>query len=264
MKTYILLILFVTAYISVLGQNIPIDFEETGYGADWVWTTFENDSNPVLEIVPNPDVSGINTSATVAKFTALSTGEAFAGCESMHGAGIGTFTVDQESATINIMVWKSVISDVGIKLVRADNWSLGEIKKANTKVNEWEELIFDFSAHIGNTYDQIVIFPDFKARGADNVIYFDNVYGEVMSTATKEVYSSSLKVFPIPSSDFLNIEAKDEIQGYKIYSSVGQLLDTQEVKNKQTKINLAQFNKGIYLLEANVNGQKVTRRFIKQ
>jgi hypothetical protein len=49
----------------------PIDFEANGEGANWAWAVFENDSNPALEIVPNPDQSGLNTSATVAKFTAL-------------------------------------------------------------------------------------------------------------------------------------------------------------------------------------------------
>ena len=37
------------------GQNIPIDFEQGGHGLNWTWTTFENDTNPALEIVPNPD-----------------------------------------------------------------------------------------------------------------------------------------------------------------------------------------------------------------
>jgi hypothetical protein len=46
-----------------------IDFEEEGTGADLNWRTFENDDNPPLEIVDNPDASGINTSDRVAKFT---------------------------------------------------------------------------------------------------------------------------------------------------------------------------------------------------
>jgi len=39
--------------------------------------------------------------------------------------------------------------------------------------------ISDFTLHIGNVYpaDQIVISPDFIARPADDVIYFDNIWG---------------------------------------------------------------------------------------
>mgnify|MGYP003723545117 FL=1 len=55
----------------VLAQNSPIDFETGGYGATWTWTVFENGGNPSLEIVTNPNTGDINSSATVAKFTAL-------------------------------------------------------------------------------------------------------------------------------------------------------------------------------------------------
>ena len=78
---------------------------------------FENDTNPPVEIIPNPDPSGANTSATVAKFTALQTGNPWAGCESLHGSDIGTFTLDATNSTVKIMVWKPVISDVGLKFV---------------------------------------------------------------------------------------------------------------------------------------------------
>ena len=161
-------------------QNAPIDFETGGFGANWTWTVFENDTNPPLEIIPNPDPSGNNTSATVAKFTALQTGNPWAGTECMHG-DIGTFTLDSSNAIVKIMVWKPVVSDVGIKFVRPDGSALPEIKVANTLTNQWEELTFDFSGRIGdpNTIDQdqIVIFPDFDLGGRtqDNICYFDNI-----------------------------------------------------------------------------------------
>lgn len=167
-----LLILFSTG---LMAQNAPINFESGGNGAAWTWSVFENDDNPALEIIDNPDKSGINTSDKVAKFTARTAGQPWAGCESMHGTDIGTYTLNSTNSTIKIMVWKNVISDVGIKLVEASSGSLGEIKVANTKTGEWEELVFDFSSREGIAYDQIVIFPDFGSRSSDNVVYFDNI-----------------------------------------------------------------------------------------
>jgi hypothetical protein len=38
------------------------------------------------------------------------------------------------------MVYKTEISDVALKFEVAGGGSLGEIKVANTKINEWEEL----------------------------------------------------------------------------------------------------------------------------
>ncbi len=165
----------------VLAQNSPIDFETGGYGATWTWTVFENGGNPSLEIVTNPNTGGINSSATVAKFTALQAGQPWAGCESLHGSDIGTFSLDATNSTLKIMVYKTVISDVGLKFVIPTSGSLGEIKVANTVTNAWEELTFDFSSHIGLPeaigIDQIVVFPDFNLGGRtqDNIIYFDNI-----------------------------------------------------------------------------------------
>ncbi len=74
MKNFTFLILFLST-ISAFAQNAPIDYETGGFGADWTWTVFENDDNPAVEIVANPDMSGANTSSTVAKFTARQTGQ---------------------------------------------------------------------------------------------------------------------------------------------------------------------------------------------
>jgi len=182
MKKITIIILMLIASVG-FAQNNPIDFESGGFGADWTWTVFENDINPELEIIANPDPTGINTSETVAKFTALQTGNPWAGCESAHGTtDLGPFVLDATNSTIKIMVWKSVISDVGIKLVAATGWAQPEIKVANTLINQWEELTFNFSAYPNppaseGMYDQIVIFPDFNLAGRTqtNIIYFDNI-----------------------------------------------------------------------------------------
>ena len=56
MKTiYTLVLLLLTIF--PFAQNVPIDFELGGNGLNWTWTTFENDTNPALEIVANPDPS---------------------------------------------------------------------------------------------------------------------------------------------------------------------------------------------------------------
>lgn len=265
MKLYLTLFILSIALLPLTAQNIPIDFEEDGNGADWTWTTFENDTNPGLEIISNPDPSGFNTSSTVAKFTALQTGQPFAGCETLHGAGIGTFTIDASNSTIRIMVWKSVISDVGIKLVRADDWSLGEITIPNTVVNQWEQLEFDFSAHVGNTYDQIVVFPDFNARDSDNIIYFDNVYGEVgMTTSTKDLNNIELNIFPNPAKDVLNITSDRNITDYKIYSITGELVSHSVDQENNSSINISELPKGTYLLRAVSKGQSTVQTFIKE
>lgn len=166
-------------------QNAPITFETGAPGNAWTWTTFENGANAALQIVANPSASGANTSATVAKMTTLTTGQPWAGVESLHGAGIGTFTLSSSNAIVKIMVYKSVISDVGIKFATSTGGSTGEIKVPNTLINQWEELTFNFSSKIGETNDQIVVFPDFQTgRTTDNICYFDNITFSAASVST--------------------------------------------------------------------------------
>jgi hypothetical protein len=203
-ERFLVILLFLSLGSFTFAQNNPIDFETGGFGASWTWTVFENGTNPPLEIVPNPDTQ-VNTSATVAKFTALQAGFPYAGVESQHGTDLGTFTLDQTNSTIKIMVWKPVISDVGIKLVRADGDALPEIKVANTVANAWEELTFDFSSRIGHPstigIDQIVVFPDFTARTADNICYFDNITFSQMGSST----SGPTLAAPVPTANPSNV-----------------------------------------------------------
>ena len=157
--------------------SFPVTFETAANGgAAANWSVFENVDNPALEIISNPDMTG-NTSATVAKFTARQAGQPFAGTITQLET---PFTLNASNSIVKIMVWKSVISDVGIKFENAAGGSTGEIKVANTKIDEWEELTFDFSGVIGDPNNTditgLVVFPDFNdSRSQDNVVYFDNI-----------------------------------------------------------------------------------------
>ncbi|MDO3695516.1 glycosyl hydrolase family 16 [Wenyingzhuangia sp. chi5] len=165
--------------LSEMPPYYPINFEADGYGATWTWSVFENGNNPAVEIVDNPSKTGVNTSNKVAKITALQVGSPYVGCETKHGSDIGSFTFDETNTTVKIMVYKSVISDVGIKFSESNGEAQPEIKVSNTKINEWEELTFDFSGSIGKgisgIIDQIIIFPDYQSRNADHVVYFDHI-----------------------------------------------------------------------------------------
>jgi uncharacterized protein (DUF39 family) len=150
-----------------------IEFETIGNA--WLWSTFE--AKPTWSVVENPFSTGINTSAHVAKIVVNPTDQPWAGAQCAHG-DFGPMTVTASSSIIKMMVYKDVISPVGIKLVIADGGSQGELKVSNTKINEWEELTFDFTPQIraGWVIDQIVIFPDFPAsRTAGSTTYIDNI-----------------------------------------------------------------------------------------
>jgi hypothetical protein len=157
-------------------EGLGFDFENGNTG---VWTVFEDTTSP-LEFVVNPDMSGPNTSATVAKFTAPIGAAFYAGTETKSAP---TFELDATNSTIRIMVWKTTISNVGIKFAEANGAAQPELLKPNTLVNEWEEMTFDLSGNIGlggtGAIVDVVVFPDYievnSERTVESVVYFDNI-----------------------------------------------------------------------------------------
>ena len=239
MKKLLLVIMIVSGFL--FAQNSPIDFETGGYGATWTWTVFENDNNPSLEIVTNPNTGDLNSSATVAMFTALQAGQPWAGCESLHGTDIGSFSFDSTNCIIKIMVLKDVISDVGIKFVDATSAAQPEIKVANTLINQWEELTFDFSSRIGVypvVKDQIVIFPDFDLTGRtqDNICYFDNISFSPSNSVGVDNRSETLpqgfaleQNFPNPFNPFTTLRydlPENALVNITIYDMMGRVVKT--------------------------------------
>jgi hypothetical protein len=213
-------------------------------------------------MVANPTPGGLNSSSTVAKFTALLTGNPWAGCESLHGTDVGSFSFDSTNCIVKIMVLKDRISDVGIKFVDATSAAQPEIKVANTLINEWEELTFDFSSRIGVypvVKDQIVIFPDFDLSGrTDNVVvYFDNITFSSGSTsgptsASTPVISlnNDLELYPMPATNNFKIKTKNCSDFYgeplKVFSSIGELI-YEEVLTC-CEIQVSKLKAGVYYI----------------
>lgn len=199
-----------SAIVDVPEEDFLIDFEPDGNGADWTWNVFENSWNPPLEFVTNPSPSEPNTSATVAKFTALAAGQNWAGCES---SDLDPITFDSNNCTVKIIVYKSVISDIMIKFENGEN-SI-EINAANTLTNQWEELTYDFSGSMGSTFTKLVVLPDFAPRDQDNIIYFDNISfsdqitGDGPTTSVPNPTSSQQDVISIYSDVFTNVSGVD-------------------------------------------------------
>jgi hypothetical protein len=252
----ILLCLIAIYFISEgKSQNLPIDFEVGGTGINWTWTTFENSSNPPLEFVDNPDPSGINSSLFSAKFTALQSGKPWAGFESQHGAGIGSFSFDATNCVFHIMVYKSVISDVGLKFASSSNAAQPELKKPNTLINQWEEMEFNVCGLIGvypQVVDQIIIFPDFNLsnRTQDNIIYIDNIGNNGSVSGLENLtQQEALNVFPNPSQQTISIsgiQPSEAIQSIQLINLLGQVVLSEN--NNFSQIDVHMLDKGHYFV----------------
>ena len=254
----ILLLSIIIAANTCLAQNGPISFESGGFGTLWTWTVFENDNQPPLEIVDNPSATGINLSAQVAKFTAKQNGMPWAGCESQHGTNLGTFTLTSSNCIVKIMVYKPIISPVGIKFATPAGASTGELFVSNTLINQWEELTFDFTGIIGapssSGIDQLIIFPDFQQRNQDNICFFDNIkfsnqgppLNEPMVAAPTPTYNAT-NVISMFSNPYTNVS----VDTWQAVWSQGILSNLQIAGNDTKKYTNLDYV-GIETLGANI------------
>jgi len=165
--------LFIAISFTGFGQA-TIDFEMEGVGMDWNWTVDANGSNAPLEFVYNPNPTVVNSTDVTAKFTASPNGQPWA---LAYTDNAGTITFTEDNSLVKMSVLKTVETTVAIKFEDSTNPSFfKQIEVANTVTNgDWEELSFDFSTVIGNSYDRIVIIPDFLARSEPHLMYFDQI-----------------------------------------------------------------------------------------
>ncbi|WP_369992449.1 hypothetical protein [Winogradskyella sp.] len=142
------------------------DFE----GAEPAFTVF-GDIAPT-EVVANPDPSGTNTTNTVAKLTKSSGSQPWAGTFFETAAPIDLVSYGK----INVKTWSPTAGAVvKLKLENADASITHEVDLTTTVTNQWENLLYDFSAAPLADYVRIVIFFDFGNSGDDSMYFFDEI-----------------------------------------------------------------------------------------
>jgi len=131
--------------------------------------TFTEFGNAFVEVVANPDVSGVNTTANVAQFTKQN------GAETWAGIFFDVATLDLDTySKISVKTWSPKNGAmVKLKLENADASVTHEVDLNTSTVNAWEELIYDFGDAPAGDFVKVVIFFDFGNSGDDSVYYFD-------------------------------------------------------------------------------------------
>ena len=153
------------------GTNTPVLFQDFE-GTPPAFTDFGNIA-PV-EVVPNPDMSGVNTTSNSAKLTKSAGSEVWAGAffDVTTPLDLNTYS------KMSIKTWSPKSgATVRLKLENsADNTQFFEVDATTSTTNSWEELIFDLSgADLSFTYDRVVIFFDFGNAGDDSIYHYDEL-----------------------------------------------------------------------------------------
>ncbi|MDR5591195.1 hypothetical protein [Christiangramia sp. SM2212] len=126
-----------------------------------------------IEVIANPDPSGVNTSSMVAKLTKNDGSEVWAGAFYEEDMPLDLDTYSK----MKVKVWSPKAgATVRLKFENLDDSSLFyEVDAVTTVENTWEVLEFDLSAADTSVdYSRVVLFFDFGNNGDGSVYYFDD------------------------------------------------------------------------------------------
>jgi hypothetical protein len=215
--------------------------------------TFEDSQTPIFvdfngsetQIIVNPDVSGDNTTNTVAQNT-VPANAGFAGVN---------FAVENLDITtlkgFTMTVW-SPIADTSV-LLKLENASTGvnsERAAMITSAGAWEIISFDFSEEDDLTFESVTLFMNFNVVDPSNQIYYwDNlVQGEpVLNILQNDLVD--IAIYPNPATSFITFDASEEIATLQIMNLLGQNVSIIEVNNTKSTINISQFRNGVYFIK---------------
>lgn len=75
---------------------------------------------------------------------------------------------------------------------------------------------------------------------------------------------AGIKIYPNPVQEILNINSKENLQAFEIYSSTGQLVTRGSLNSPQSSINTASLNTGVYYIKIKTAKATITEKFIKK
>lgn len=140
--------------------------------------------------------------------------------------------------------------------------------KADNVVDNFEKI--EFTAPSSGTYTLTVSHKNSLVHPDPFVIFGDQDYsliltGENMTLSNEDFALDSIKVWPNPSTGFLNIKAPNgNTLNYSVFDLQGRLLKKGYIKNNQERININDLDNGVYLLKMSDGKQSAVKKIIKK
>jgi len=179
-----------------------------------------------IDVITNPDPSGINLSDNVARLTKTNGSQFWAGAFFEVSTPLDLVTYNK----INVKTWSPNNGVVKLKLENADASITHEMDLNTTSTNAWENLLYDFSAAPAADYVRIVIFFDFGNNGDGSEYYFDDI----------ELVNNDGGPAPLP---FENFEGAPP--AFTVFGDIAatEVIANPDVSGINTTSNVAQLNK---------------------
>ncbi|MBC7885534.1 MAG: T9SS type A sorting domain-containing protein [Saprospiraceae bacterium] len=254
-----------------------INYDDPAFVSD-KWRYFPADESGGFELVDNPLKSGINTSDKVGKAIEKASGEQ--PWQGMY-TDLDSYIKFGPNTIIKAKILSPKITTVTLKverpLVPGFPGGSGDFTVANTKVNEWEELTWDFSQaptpiDPAGQYARLTWIFDINNLPAEDVIYyFDDVRleggdcGQEPSSSDDQTVAK-LSLVPNPVCDLLRVNNAELLKSTDIISVYGQIIARTWNNNQSTHyIDVSSLNAGTYFLMGYNDKQQLVAqsRFVK-
>lgn len=216
MKNLLLLVvvsLFGTGF--AFGQRVLVNFENVTQTIPGECFGTGGTDGPAIgncvNILANPDATGLNVSDSVASFIEPAAGETWMGVYfEVDTANSAPLYLAGDSSTLCIDAWLPNISGVNIKLENPGDggFNFEPAQIANTTSSAWEQICHDFAgtAAEGRDITRVVIFFNQAAvPAAETTYYWDNLQQLGATSIGGLKFGGFIKAYPNPVTNVLRI-----------------------------------------------------------
>lgn len=165
-------------------------------------------------------------------------GKYYVDSDSLNDFGLIEISIDSGQTWINILEDSLNLSlDKPILTGNSNGWKDFELNLTNYQIETYENLFilrFSFISDSIDTQQEGLMFDDLTF---------------CISVNTKNLFQlNNLKIFPNPATDLLNFQLEEPIDNaeIRIYSTLGQLLTTQNINDTNTQFNVSDWQNGMY------------------
>jgi len=240
-------------------QEVLCDNEDGG--VCWSW---DFQDALAFEVIDNPDMSGINTSAKVLRYE---TDPANGFPIMVHDFAVNSEPNQDFSAwpVWSVKVWTSADADPKLlwKFENTDNSASVE-RSADVTPGAWQTVIFDFTGETSTEFIKVVIFPDFGTRNRQLDWYFDDFtrWDALATTANEDDVPLTFALdqnYPNPFNPSTQISFVMQEAG----EVRKQLMSGYETAGQHmVRFNAEGLSSGVYFYKLAVDGVTVQRQMI--
>ena len=247
--------------------DLPISWDDTSnvsYGV----TPFGGNISTVV-------VDPTNASNLVLQIDKPATAQTWAGTTLGTSSLATAIPFVSSNTVLQAKVW-SAASGIPVLLKVEDQTNAAifvETLATTTKVG-WDTLTFDFAnpgpntqaLNFSSTYDVVSIFFNFNvAPSALETYYVDNVsFGPLVTGISEYNANPTFKVYPNPANDVITIDATllNEVNQVVVTNAVGQVVLQKNVSAIDNKLNVANFENGVYFMILSTESGMKTSKFM--